>query len=64
MTPPCYKCPHRHEGCHAECEDYKRYGAERERIRRERAKMDSYWGFTREGQQRRKKAMKNERRKK
>lgn len=62
MTPPCYRCPHRHEGCHAECEDYKAFGEEREKLRHERAVQGEYWAWTRDGRKRREKALRNERR--
>ena len=64
MTAPCYRCPNRHEGCHSECEDYKAFGAERERLRQARALEGDFWGFARAGKKRRERALKNERRKK
>ena len=36
MTAPCKDCPNRHPLCHAECEQYLAYKAEREARREER----------------------------
>lgn len=44
---PCKDCEFRHIGCHAECEPYRLYNEERERIRAERKKnfdIDDYEG--------------------
>ena len=37
MKPPCKGCPERHELCHAECEKYIAYRADRDRHCAERA---------------------------
>ena len=31
MISPCLNCPIRHAGCHANCEDYKDFKAERQK---------------------------------
>ena len=36
MHAPCYGCERRRVGCHADCEEYKAYNAEREAIRAQR----------------------------
>lgn len=36
MHAPCYGCKRRRVGCHADCEEYKAYNAEREAIRARR----------------------------
>lgn len=45
MKAPCYQCPDRHDGCHAECKRYAAYREERDKDIAERAKrvpMDAY----------------------
>lgn len=58
---PCRDCKKRHMGCHSECEDYKAFGEERERLRQARALEGDFWGFARAGKKRRERALKNER---
>ena len=38
MKNPCFKCQDRHQGCHAECDRYKEWNADRERIRAQQRK--------------------------
>ena len=38
MTPPCNKCPERRTGCHGECERYREYKSERDRLLTEQHK--------------------------
>lgn len=32
MKTPCKKCPDRHIGCHAECDSYKDWAAQRSKV--------------------------------
>ena len=34
---PCWECPERHPLCHAECEKYQAYAAERARVNHQKA---------------------------
>lgn len=36
MNSPCKGCEYRHIHCHAECDEYKEFVMEREKVRRER----------------------------
>lgn len=37
MQSPCYDCPDRHENCHAKCDKYHAFKAEREAINEKRS---------------------------
>ena len=38
MNTPCNNCPDRHIGCHGECERYRKYKSDRDRLLAERHK--------------------------
>lgn len=38
MTAPCKDCDRRHPGCHSECEDYKTFRAEQDKVIEAKAK--------------------------
>lgn len=46
MKSPCYKCPHRHIGCHAICDKYKEFEASREEIRKARWNGSKFVEYT------------------
>lgn len=41
MKPPCYKCPDRTAGCHAECGRYKEYAEQNAEAREKRYRENS-----------------------
>lgn len=46
MKTPCFKCECRHQGCHSECEQYKKYRAVYDRAKVERMKKSDVTDFT------------------
>jgi len=47
-TVSCKGCQKRHLGCHSDCEDYKAYKEEVERINKARRKDDNYSDYLRQ----------------
>ena len=43
----CQGCTERHVGCHQDCQSYKEYAAECERVRQNRRKENIYNGYAR-----------------
>ena len=41
MTAPCKDCDRRHTGCHSECDDYKMFRAEQDKVIEAKAKARS-----------------------
>ena len=48
MKQPCYNCPDRHIGCHAQCERYKAYTAEYQKQKRQQEGDREFRDYTRE----------------